>query len=531
MATIPELLDGHVTLEVECLDRLYLNGYIGKLATGPGLVFFMREQLGKPIPSPVVLGQISEGFREAVKTLAEQEAIPVYQFRHKEKKDDLANEFRRQRPVRDAIVFIGVAQEKAQAFNGRKINGQFQFDRDKTVYVNHYYFYIDDEEFGPLFVKVCSYAPWSIKLCLNGHEWAKRQLDKRGIRYEALDNGFLSCSQPNKLQEICDSLGPEDIDRVFRKWLRRIPLPLRPQDREAGYDWGLSIWQMEVSLTQIFDRPLRGREFFEEIIRDNLDLGRPDRVQLIFDRVVTKKTPGQFRTRVIQDGVHPSLHISYKNFDLKQYFKEGRGCRTEGTFRNPNDFGINKGLANLPYLQKIGRQINRRLLEVERVSHNSGLSGDSIQRVVQPAVTTDGKKAPGLKFGQPRVMALLLALTLFQHLIDGFRNHDLRKQVADLLGVTMSDYTPHQMTYDLRRLRLKGLIYRPPGTNRYFVTPYGWKVARLFSRLEARVFRPAMSMFTSNDAVLPFPLRQALDRVDAQLDLLIYDAFPLPKAG
>ena len=531
MATIPELLDGHVTLEVECLDRLYLNGYIGKLATGPGLVFFMREQLGKPIPSPVVLGQISEGFREAVKTLAEQEAIPVYQFRHKEKKDDLANEFRRQRPVRDAIVFIGVAQEKAQAFNGRKINGQFQFDRDKTVYVNHYYFYIDDEEFGPLFVKVCSYAPWSIKLCLNGHEWAKRQLDKRGIRYEALDNGFLSCSQPNKLQEICDSLGPEDIDRVFRKWLRRIPLPLRPQDREAGYDWDLSIWQMEVSLTQIFDRPLRGREFFEEIIRDNLDLGRPDRVQLIFDRVVTKKTPGQFRTRVIQDGVHPSLHISYKNFDLKQYFKEGRGCRTEGTFRNPNDFGINKGLANLPYLQKIGRQINRRLLEVERVSHNSGLSGDSIQRVVQPAVTADGNKAPGLKFGQPRVMALLLALTLFQHLIDGFRNHDLRKQVADLLGVTMSDYTPHQMTYDLRRLRLKGLIYRPPGTNRYFVTPYGWKVARLFSRLEARVFRPAMSMFTSNDAVLPFPLRQALDRVDAQLDLLIYDAFPLPKAG
>ena len=119
---------------------------------------------------------------------------------------------------------------------------------------------------------------------------------------------------------------------------------------------------MEVSLTQIFDRPVRGREFFEEIIRDNLDLGRPDRVQLIFDRVVTKKTPGEFRTRVIQEGVHPSLHIQYKNFDLKQYFKEGRGCRTEGTFRNPKDFGINKGLSNLHYLRKIGREINRRLL-------------------------------------------------------------------------------------------------------------------------------------------------------------------------
>ena len=531
MPTIPELLSGHVTLEVECLDRLYLNGYIGKLATSGGLVTFMREQLGKPIPSPVVLGQVTEKFREAVKVKAEREGIPIYQFDHQERKDQVANQMRRQRGVWDEIVFIGVAQEKAQAFSGKKIGGQFEFTRDKPVYVNHYYFYIDDADFGPLFVKVCSYAPWGLKLCLNGHEWAKRQLEQQGIGYEALDNGFLSCAEPEKLQQICDSLGPEDIDRVFRKWLKRIPLPLRAQDREAGYDWALSIWQMEVSLTQIFDRPLRGREFFEEIIRDNLDLGRPDRVQLIFDRVVTKKTPGEFRTRVIQDGVHPSLHIQYKNFDLKQYFKEGRGCRTEGTFRNPNDFGVNKGLPHLPYLQKIGREINRRLLEVERVSHNSGLSGDSIQRVVQPAVTEDGKKAPGLKFGQPRVMALLLALTLFQHLIDGFRNHDLRQQVADLLGVTLADYTPHQMTYDLRRLGLKGLIYRPPKTNRYFVTPYGWKVARLFSRLEARVFRPAMAMFTANDAVLPFPLRQALDRVDSQLDLLIYDAFPLPKAS
>jgi len=229
--------------------------------------------------------------------------------------------------------------------------------------------------------------------------------------------------------------------------------------------------------------------------------------------------------------VHPSLHIEYKNFGLKQYFKEGRGCRTEGTFRNPKDFGVNKGLVNLRYLQKIGRQINRRLLEVERVSHNSGMSGDSIQRVVQPTVDQDGKKAPGLKFGQPRVMALFLALTLFHHLIDGFRNRELRQQVADLLGVTLADYTSNQMTYDLRRLRLKGLIYRPPGTNRYLLTPHGWKVARLFSRLEARVFRPAMAMFTGNDAVLPFPLRRALDRVDAQLDLLIYDAFPLPKAS
>lgn len=160
----------------------------------------MREQLGKPIPSPVVSGQVTEKFREAVKAMTEREHVPLYQFHHQERKDDIANDFRRKRGIRDGIVFVGVAQEKAQAFQGKKIDKHFWFTRDKTVHVNHYYFYIDDADFGPLFLKVCSYAPWSTKLCLNGHEWAKRQLEKKGIAYEALDNGFLSCAEPKQLQ-------------------------------------------------------------------------------------------------------------------------------------------------------------------------------------------------------------------------------------------------------------------------------------------------------------------------------------------
>ena len=186
MANIPELLDGHVTLEVECLDRLYLNGYIGPLATAGGLVTFMREQLGKPIPSPVVLGQVTEKFRDAVKALAERQQIPIYQFDHKERKDDVANRIRKERGVRDGIVFIGVAQEKAQAFQGKKIDGRFEFTRDKTVYVNHYYFYIDDEDFGPLFIKVCSYAPWGTKLCLNGARMGQASVGEEGDRLRSL---------------------------------------------------------------------------------------------------------------------------------------------------------------------------------------------------------------------------------------------------------------------------------------------------------------------------------------------------------
>jgi hypothetical protein len=309
-------------------------------------------------------------------------------------------------------------------------------------------------------------------------------------------------------------------------------MPLGADDRKAGYGWKLSIWQMEVSLTQVFDQPVRGREFFEEVIRDNMDLGRPDRVQLIFEKRITKSTPGSFRTRVIQDGVSPSLHIEYRSCDLKQYFKEGRGLRTETTFRDPGDFGVNKGLSNFPYLQQLGRHINRRLLEVERVSQNCGLSADSIQRVVQPTVTEDGQKAPGLRFGDPRVMALMVALTLFTHVVNGFRNADLRQLVGSLLGPRTAPYSSSNASYDLRRLCRKGIVFRQPGTNRYVLTPYGWKLSRLYARLDARVFRPAQLALEPDGVVDPHPkLTAALNKVDAQLDLLVAEAFPERKVA
>ena len=531
MATIAEILDGHVTLEVECVDRLYLNGYIPTLATPGGLISFMREHLGKPIPSPAVLGQVTSKFRDNVQAFAAENEIPLIKFEHGERKDDRANQLRRERGIRGGVVFIGVAQEKAKTFSGKSMpekgKGWFEYTRDKSVYVNHYYFYVDDEEFGPAFVKVCSYAPWALKLCLNGHEWAKRQLEKQGIAYKALDNGFLECADPQALQKLCDALGLQQVEAFLARWLERLPMPLTREDRAAGYTWQLSIWQMEVSLTQVFDRPVRGREFFEEVLRDNLDLGRPDRVQLVFDRRIVPRTPGTFRTRVIQDGVLPSLHIGYKSFDLKQYFKEGRALRTEGTFRDPKDFNVNKGLSNFSYLQQIGRQINRRLLEVERVSQNSGLSADGIQRVVQPTVNEDGQKAPGLRFGDPRVMALMLTLSLFTHLVNGFRNQDLRREVIKLLGVPSETYTAQQATYDLRRLCRKGLLYRRPGTQRYVVTPYGWKLARLYARLDARVFRPALTAIEGQSVADPTPnLARALAKVDHEMDTLIDLAFP-----
>jgi hypothetical protein len=234
---------------------------------------------------------------------------------------------------------------------------------------------------------------------------------------------------------------------------------------------------------------------------------------------------------VLREGVHPSLHISYKHFDLKQYFKEGRGLRTEGTFHDPGDFGVNKGIENMPYLKNLGRQINRRLLEVERVSQNCGLSAESIQRVVQPTVTQDGQRAPGLKFGDPRVMALMLSLCGFGCLIDGLRSRELRPRVAALLSVGLEQYSASQMSYDLRRLVRKGIICRVNGSQRYYLTPYGWRLARFYARLEARVFRPALTALNTPPTGSNAPLNKALQTIDTELDRLVAQAFPARKAA
>jgi hypothetical protein len=141
--------------------------------------------------------------------------------------------------------------------------------------VNHFYFYCVDEDFGPFFLKFCTYFPYNAKLCINGHEYAKRQLAKEGIAFEALDNGILSCAEPQRLQQLCDGLSAAQIDALLRKWLARLPHPFTAADRAAGYRYDVSILQAEFSLTQVLDRPRTGRVFFEEVIRENLDLGRP----------------------------------------------------------------------------------------------------------------------------------------------------------------------------------------------------------------------------------------------------------------
>lgn len=517
---VADLLRDHVTLELECIDRLYLNVFQPDLQLPSKVYRYLRQQHGAGAVSSKYFERMTHAFVGGIEFFAATNKLDVISFTKQQRKEDLAVEYRGKLSGKEGVLFIGKAQEKVKSFRttGRRdpqTGASYPWLLPVTVLVNQYYFYALDEDFGPFFLKFSSYFPFTARLCVNGHEYVKRQLDKEGIAYEALDNGIRSCANPQRMQEIANELDDQKIDALLRKWLARLPHPFPAADRQAGFRYQLSILQVELSRTQVFARPLAGRLFFEEVIRTNLDLGRPDNVQLLFDRRVLRTTPGKFRTRVITAGVLPSLYIDYKSSRLKQYLKEGLALRTETIINNPRDFRLGRLLVNLAALGKLGFAANRRLLDVQKASQDC-LLGEACFREVTTPCQVGRQRASALPYGQPVTLALLHLLLLFRLLPRGFRSRELREHYARLLGQDPRLCTQGQLTYQLRRLRLHGLIVRQAKTHRYEVTDRGLRVALFFTRSYLHIVCPGLG-----DMAAPWPpqtrLQQALNAIDEEI--------------
>jgi hypothetical protein len=494
VATISSLLAERVTLQVRSVDRIFLAGYVPRLQCDGQLVRFLNDRSGGTIPSPAILGRIGRRYVEQINRFAKTRRIPVVRFQRGQVKEDVARRFMRkaEREGRTGVVMIGVAQEKAFAWRGWRDGGSdahphFEFKR-QAVFVNHVYWYILDHEWGPAFVKTVGYAPYGVWIYVNGHEWAKRQAARQGIEFKPLDNGFRSCDDAHTLASICERLSEREIEAFFDRWMRALPSPFTDAER-VRYRYRLSVRQLEASDTRVFDWPRTGRAWFERTIEDQLTLGRPDQVQIVFGRKVTRATPGRFQTKVINRGVQPVITAYYKHSKVKQYFKEGRALRTETTVNDPYDFGVGRTLTaqNWKALTTLGHEINERLLQAQLQACACAPDPTTLERLVSPS-TQDGQPAPALHFGDPRVMALFSSLCSFKHLFQGLTNRTLRPLIAELIP----GYSTGQMTYDLR-LRRKGLIRRIPKSQRYQLTDHGRMIAVFFTKTHVRIVNPSLA--------------------------------------
>jgi len=535
VVTVDEVLSGHVVLDIECLDRIYLNAYVPILQSSGQVVAFMTQYLDMPIPSPALLEKISQRFRRSVESFAEANGIPWVRFAKDDRKADAMAPYLRQAAAegRSRMAAIGVAQEFQRVWTAYRRETstaapQFTFAKvDRRV--TCYYFYLWDADFGPAFIKVCAYFPYPAKIWVNGHEWAKRQAAQAGIAFTELSNGFATCDDPAALQEICDRLQPGTIEVFAQRWLHRLPMPFGRADQRAGYWWEISMRQVEVSRTLVFDAPRRARAFFEALIADNLDIGRPANVEIIFGRRIRRDTKGVFRTAIDRPVIGPDtgqvvLNVFYKHSRIKQYLKDGRAMRIETVINSPRDLGCLARLPNLEALQAKARAANHRILEAERAGQGTVLASPAFERIAHPSVDADGRRTPALRFGDPRVQALAGALCTTLLAATGITNKSLR---ALMTGLLHTPYTPGQMTYDLRRLRLTGLIRRIEHTNRYVLTPDGIKVAVFYTKLHNRLLRPLLA---ADQPQAPPELRAALHAIDQHIGSYITRARLGPAA-
>jgi hypothetical protein len=398
VVNINDVLDGHTALDLNCLDRIYLNAYVPNLQVGGQVVTFLTRHLGNEVPSPALFKRIGDRFRQAVAAFAQQQGIPLLRLKRPDRTrwDDRKLDHVRphleqaEREGRCGAVAIVAAQEVQKVFmgyqRGKDTHGKavnFGFDKaDRAVTV--YYFYILDTDFGPGFIKLCSYFPYPAKVWRNGHEWAKRQAAKAGLAVTELANGFAACEHPERLQAICDRLGPAEIQGFFDRWIAQLPTPLTDTDRAAGYWWELSMRQVEVSRTIVFDDPRRARSFFEALVADNVGVGRPEQVAVLFARQVRTTTKEPFRTRVFGPGTEVKMDFAYKHSRVKQYLKQGKALRIETVINKPYDIGVLARLEHLPELVARARAVNGRLLMLQRAGQGCAIETALFERVSQP---------------------------------------------------------------------------------------------------------------------------------------------------
>jgi hypothetical protein len=504
MGTVARLLAEHVSFRCRSVDRVAIRGYIPGLQYEGGVVKFLVSQ-GNTIPSPAALVRNHDRLVSELDRLILSSGVEAVRFRRGDCKEDIARPYQDVAATKGAfgLVLVGKTQERISAWRGyvdsshdqhRPGHPHISWSRQSAV-PDQWYFYFADPQWGPAFVKLCSYAPYPLWCCCNGHEWAKRQLTLAGIGFKALDNGLLAVDDAVAAHRVCARLSAGHVIDLLRRCMATIPDPLTVSDRQAGFDWAFSIAQLEISDTAVFDQPRRARAWFEAAIAGHLDLGRPEQVSLVVDRRIANRgrriTPGHFATEIIARDVAPQLQIHYKSSKAKAYLKEGRALRVETTVNNPVDFAVHKTLTaeNWRALRRVGTETNSRFLAAIGDDQPGLPDPATLESVVLPSVH-DGQRAPGLRFGEPRTMALLASVASFAHVIGGLTNKALRNHMAVLWN---PDYSAAQATYDLRRLRLKGFIERLPGTHTYRATRHGLRIAAFFTQLAARVVVPALT--------------------------------------
>jgi hypothetical protein len=482
-----------IRFHYRCFDRILLNGLIQPFQQPERVVgFFNFYRRLYPVSRDVLRG-IAGHFQDWVKEWSEKRAVPMVDAPKGRRDEFVEPYFKGAKP--DQPVVIIKAREPARimtAIGGKQANRWHLQIADRWVI--QYNFYINDRQWGRMFVRVCPYLPFSARVCLNQHHWLANKMREEDIAFKQCSNAFVTCAKPERLQELADSLSPKDLIACGQKWLARLTPFFTSHERErAGCQHRLFFSQVEFCDNLIFHRRAALDRLGERLLDANRTIGQPDKIAMIFGRKVTRHYRGKLQTEI--EDMHlpnPVIRSYYRNGFIKQYVRDHLILRTEASSNNVNDYGLTKTVEQLPALRTTLSAINDNYLNVQQDILETFIDRGQLRRLAEPTVTPAGKRIPGLKLDHPRQLALMGALVRFAHIAAGnsFTTAELHPQVIEALGATAKTYSLAALRYDLSKLRAKGLVAKLPRSRRYQLLPEGYSICLVFLKLFERVYAP-----------------------------------------
>jgi hypothetical protein len=485
-----------IRFQYRCFDRILLNGLIQPFQQEQRVVGFFGTYRDLFPVSRDVLRAISTQFQNWVINRSRKWGAPILDAPEGRRDDFVLPYFTAAKP--DQVVCILKGREPARIMTaiGTKKDNRWHLEL-KQRWVIQYNFYINDSEWGRMFVRVCPYFPFSARVCLNQHYWIAHRLKQRGIRFRQSTNAFASCADPTALQQIADSLAAKDLSRCGRKWLAQLtPFFTARERKQAGVEHRLFFSQIEYCDNLIFSRRAAVDELSQRLIDANRTIGQPNKITVIFGRKIQKNHAGKLQT-VIEDLdlPNPVIRSHYKHGFIKQYVRDNSNLRTEPATNNVTDYGVGKSLENLPQLRDTLSGIIDRYHDVQQDILESFVDRGQLQALIQPTVLPNGKRIPGLKLDHPRQLALMHALVRFSHIAaqDSFSTTEVHADTAEALGCTTTEYTLGSLRYDLSKLRAKGLVQRLNKSRRYRLTAVGYRICVVYLKLFEKLYAPLTS--------------------------------------
>ena len=521
-----------IRFEYSCFDRILLNAIIQPLQQPAIIVGFLDRYRRVPAITKAYFRQVSEEYHRWVESLARTRGIQIVEPPKGVRREQWVEPYYQALGGQDGIAVILKSRENARvAVSYASPSGGNRIELCPRL-VWQYYFYLRDPDFGRLFVRVCPYFPFNARICLNGHEWLARQLEREAVTFHQAGNAFLACSDPARLQRLADGLAPAQIVAGAERWLAElVPLFTDFERRAGGCGHRLFVSQVEYCTNLVFEQRAALDRLAERLLDLNRGIGRPDKLSVVFGRRITKSYAGSLKTQIADYHLgNPVIRSEYKQGSIKQYVRDDVLLRTETTSYHTPDLGVAKSVEQLPQLRQAMGAINERYLEAQQDVLETYVDRGQLARLREATLNPSGRRTPGLKLDDPRLLAVMQALTRFVHLARGgsFRTRDLHQPTAEALGRTTQTYTLAQLRYDLAKLRAKGLVLKVAGTQMYRLTEDGFRICVLFLKLFQRIYAPLVAAAlepVAHDARLPAERQAPLDRlysaVDRALDLLL----------